>query len=407
MMRAGSLGVDAPPGTGRSGALAATERIRLLKFVSVFAVGGTERQVVTMAEGLDRARFELHLACFRRNGELLKQLTVAPPRVVEYHIRNLYDERSVRERFRFAAYIRHSRIQIVHTYGFYANVFAIPAAKLGRVPVTVASIRDTGAYLTPMKRRVQRVICRLADCIVANAEAVKRWLVDEGYDERRIAVIHNGIDAAPFGKKAADGKLHQELGLPPGAPLIAVLCRLSPIKGLEYFLEAAATLAAGVPEARFLIVGEADPQDAEYRRRLEAYADRLGLGRRVVFTGLRLDVPEVLDAVAVSVLPSLSEGLSNVLLESMAAGVPVVATRVGGNPEAVEEGVTGLLVPPRDAAALASAIARVLEDRELATRLGRAGRARVVERFSIRDAIRHTEQLYLTLLRRRGHGLES
>ncbi|PYO27018.1 MAG: glycosyltransferase family 1 protein, partial [Candidatus Rokuibacteriota bacterium] len=214
-----------------------------------------------------------------------------------------------------------------------------------------------------MKRRVQRVICRLADCIVANAEAVKRWLVDEGYDERRITVIHNGIDAAPYGKTAADGRLHQELGLPPGAPLIAVLCRLSPIKGLEYFLEAATTLAASVPEARFLIVGEADAQDAEYRRRLEAYADRLGLGRRVVFTGLRLDVPAVLDEVAVSVLPSLSEGLSNVLLESMAAGVPVVATRVGGNPEAVEEGVTGLLVPPRDAAGLAGAIARVLEDR--------------------------------------------
>jgi len=156
MMRAGSLRVDAPPALGRSGGLAATERIRLLKFVSVFAVGGTERQVVTMAEGLDRARFELHLACFRRSGELLKQLTVAPPRVVEYHIRNLYGERSVRERLRFAAYIRQSRIRIVHTYGFYANVFAIPAAKLGRVPVTVASIRDTGAYLTPMKRRVQR-----------------------------------------------------------------------------------------------------------------------------------------------------------------------------------------------------------------------------------------------------------
>ena len=116
-------------------------------------------------------------------------------------------------------------------------------------------------------------------------------------------------------------------------------------------------------------------------------------------------MPAVLDEVAVSVLPSLSEGLSNVLLESMAAGVPVVATRVGGNPEAVEDGVTGLLVPPRDAAGLAGAIARVLEDRELAGRLGGAGRARVVERFSIQDAIRHTERLYLTLLRRRGHGL--
>jgi len=231
--------------------------------------------------------------------------------------------------------------------------------------------------------------------------------VEEGYDERKITVIRNGIDPTPFGKKATAGKLHQELGLPPGAPIVAVLSRLSPIKGLEYFLEAVRTVAAKAPEARFLIVGQAEPQDAEYRRTLETYADRLGLGRRLVFTGLRLDVPQVLDEVAVSVLPSLSEGLSNVLLESMAAGVPVVATRVGGSPEAVEEGVTGFLVPPRDAAGLAGAISRVLEDRDLAARLGRAGRARVVERFSIQDVIRQTEQLYLTLLRRRGHGLES
>ena len=407
MMRAGGVGVAARAGSAPRGGVARTERIRLLKFVTIFSVGGTERQVVTLAEGLDHSRFEIHLACFKRRGELLKQLTLDSPRLVEYHIRKLYDPGSLRERLRFAAYLRESGIQIVHTYGFYTNVFAIPAAKLGRVPVIVASIRDTGAYLTPMKGRVQRVICRLADCVVANAEAVKTWLVNEGYDERRITVIRNGIDPAPFGRKATDGKLHQELGLPPGAPLVAVLCRLSPIKGIEYFLEAATTVAASAPEARFLIVGEAESKDAEYRRRLEAYADRLGLGRRVVFTGLRLDVPEVLDEVAVSVLPSLSEGLSNVLLESMAAGVPVVATRVGGNPEVVEEGVTGFLVPPRDAAGLAGAIARVLEDRELAARLGRAGRARVVERFSIGDAIRRTEQLYLRLLRRRGHGLES
>lgn len=404
MMRADASCVEALPEARTSG-LTRTEKIRLLKFVTIFAVGGTERQVVTLAEGLDRSRFELHLACFRRSGELLKQLTLAPPRVVEYHIRKLYDHGSLYERLRFARYIRANRIQIVHTYSFYANVFAIPAAKLGGVPVVVASIRDTGAYVTPMQRRVQRAVCRLADQVVANADAVKRWLVDEGYDERRITVIRNGIEPARYGKRATPGKLHQELGLPQGAPLVAVLSRLSPIKGLEYFLEAASVVAARTPEARFLIVGEAEPRDAEYRRRLEAYADRLGLGRRVVFTGLRMDVPEVLDEVTVSVLPSLSEGLSNVLLESMAARVPVVATRVGGTAEVVEEGVTGLLVPSRDAEGLARAISRVLEDRELAARLGQAGRARVVAHFSIDEMVRQTEQLYQDLLRSRGHDL--
>jgi glycosyltransferase involved in cell wall biosynthesis len=121
-----------------------------------------------------------------------------------------------------------------------------------------------------------------------------------------------------------------------------------------------------------------------------------------VFTGLRGDVPELLDEVTVSVLPSLSEGLSNAILESMAAGVPVVATAVGGNAEAVMDGVTGLLVPPGDPAALAGAICTLLEDDELATRLGRAGRERVEERFSEKRMVRDTEQFYLSLLAKNG-----
>ena len=127
---------------------------------------------------------------------------------------------------------------------------------------------------------------------------------------------------------------------------------------------------------------------------------RLGIGGRVVFTGFRLDVPELLSEVAISVLPSLSEALPNVVLESMAAGVPVVATRVGGNPEVVEEGVTGLLVPPQDPAALAKAICRLLENPELASRYGRAGKQRIAEQFSLERMVRQTETLYLDLIRK-------
>jgi glycosyltransferase involved in cell wall biosynthesis len=177
------------------------------------------------------------------------------------------------------------------------------------------------------------------------------------------------------------------------------------VKGLEDFLDAAALVARRNGAARFLIVGDghvcrdgAVVPDAEYRQALEARARRLGLGDRVVFTGVRLDVPEVLAQVAVSVLPSLSEGLSNVVIESMAAGVPVVATRVGGTPELVEEGRTGLLTPPRDPVALAGAICRVLEDRELASRFGQAGRRRIAEHFSLERMVRDTEGLYERLL---------
>jgi len=375
-----------------------TDRIRLLKFITLFAIGGTEQQVVNLAKGLDDTKFELHLACLKRTGQLLDhmdKLERAP--LCEYNINNLYNLRAARERLRFASYLRKNLIEIVHGYNFYPNMFAVPAARLARVPVVIASIRDMGAYLTPMQQRVQQLVCRFAHSVVVNAEAIRQWLIAQGYPAEKITVIRNGIDASLFEGRRGDG-LRQELGLPARASLVAVISRLSPSKGLEYFLQAAALLAAGKEDLRFLIVGEAAPWDTGYRDQLQAYTARLGLERRVVFTGLRLDIPEVLSEVAVSVLPSLTEGLSNVLLESMAAGVPVVATRVGGNPEAVAEGVTGFLVPPRDPAALASAVQRLLDDAGLRARFSAASRRRVAQHFSIGAAIRETEGLYHRLL---------
>jgi L-malate glycosyltransferase len=130
---------------------------------------------------------------------------------------------------------------------------------------------------------------------------------------------------------------------------------------------------------------------------------QLGLGQRIVFTGFRGDVPDLLSEVAISVLPSLSEGTSNTLLESMAAGVPVIATRVGGNPEVIEDGVSGLLVPPRDSAALAAAMDRLLEDESLALVLGQAGMRRVSELFSLEGSVHETEHLYQRLVDAKAH----
>jgi glycosyltransferase involved in cell wall biosynthesis len=187
------------------------------------------------------------------------------------------------------------------------------------------------------------------------------------------------------------------LALPLSSPLVVVFSRLNQMKGIQYFLDAAIILARRFPHVRFLVVG-----DGESRKELEEYAGRLGLAQRTVFTGFRSDVPELLSEAAVSVLPSLSEGLSNSLLESMASGVPVVATRVGGNPEVIEHEVTGLLVPLLDSAALAAAIGRVLEDKDLAARFAHAGIRRVAELFSMERSVRETEHLYQRLVQADG-----
>jgi glycosyltransferase involved in cell wall biosynthesis len=375
------------------------ERISLMKFLTFFYLGGTERQVMNLAAGLDPERFDLHMGCNGKVGELLEEATALGVPVSEYPIESLYNFGSMQARLRLARYLRERSIEMVHSYGFYSNLFAIPAARLAGVPVVVASIRDCGETLTALQKRVQKMFCRAADCILANAEGVRRWLVREGYPARKIQVIRNGIVSANPVARADRGWLRQELGLASDARLIAVCSRLNPMKGLEYFLDAAAVVAPLQPDVRFLIVGgNGHRTDGTYQGELQRYAASRGLENRVIFTGFRTDVARMLPEIDISVLPSLSEGLSNSLLEAMAAGVPVIATKVGGTPELVEDGATGLLVPPRDSAALGQAMTLLLDHPETARRIGEAGRGDVTSRFSIDKMVHDTQSLYIKLL---------
>jgi glycosyltransferase involved in cell wall biosynthesis len=374
-----------------------TDRISLLKFLTFFYLGGTERQVMNLAAGLDPERFDLHMACNGKVGELLEEATALGVPVTEYAINSLYNVGSMRARLRFARDLRAHSIEIVHSYGFYSNLFAIPAARLAGVPVVVASIRDCGETLTPAQKSAQKLFCRMADCILANAEGVRRWLIREGYPARKIQVIRNGVLKPP--PMVGAGWLRKEFGLAPDARLIAVCSRLNRMKGLEYFIDAAAIVSRQRPDVRFLIVGgNGHRSDGDYQAELERYAASHGLESRVIFTGFRTDVARMLQEIDISVLPSLSEGLSNTLLESMAAGVPVIATKVGGTPELVEDGSTGLLVPPRDPGALSQSMTLMLDNPGTARRLGEAGRDHVLSRFSIDKMVADTQSLYAKLL---------
>jgi glycosyltransferase involved in cell wall biosynthesis len=382
--------------------------IRLMKFVCLFGFGGTERQFANLAGRLDRARFEPRFGCMMRWGHFLGEIEAQGIPVSEYRVRSLWKPPALARQLGLAADMRRDRIEIVHSYNFYANVFAVPAARLAGVPVVIASIRDAGVYLTPAQKRVQRFVARFADCVLVNAESIRQWLIGEDYPQEKIRIVRNGIDLSKFAQARSGAGIRRELGLPADAPLVVTLARVNPQKGLEYFIDAAAAVGRRFPDARFLVVGEGlfghkggVARDVAYQRELERRAARLGLGERVLFTGFRADVPELLSEASVSVLPSLSEGLSNTLLESMAAGVPAVATTVGGNPELIEDGSSGLLVPPRDAGALARAMVAILGDRDLARTLGEEAKRRVVEHFSLERMVRETEDLYLGLLERK------
>jgi len=370
-------------------------RIRLLTFTTLFYIGGTERHLMHLTNGLDHTRFALEFGCLKRAGEFLPAIEARGIPVVEYPVTRLYGFHALAEQFRFYRALRAHGIEIVHTYNFHPNLFALVVARLARTPVVIASIRDTGMHLTRLQRFAQRIACRFAHHILVNADAVKQALVADGYAASGITVIRNGLDVAAFVPSAPDPELRRELGIPADAPIVAMLARLDRQKGAEDFLDAAARVVAVVTDARFLIIGgNAFTAESHYRAELEARAARLGIADRVVFTGFRLDVPRLLAQVSVSVLPSLSEGLSNTLLESMAAGVPVVATRVGGNPEVVQDGATGWLVAPKDPHDLARAILSILQSPDIAQSFSRRARARVEEHFSLERMVRDTALFY-------------
>jgi len=350
--------------------------------------------VAHLATSLDPKRFEVHVACLQQAGPLYGEMAACGLPLTAYPIKGFLRPDTLRQQWRFAAYLKRQAIDIVHAYGFYPIVFAAPVARLAGTRVVLASIRDNGDPWTPAQRLVQRCASRMAHRVLVNATAVRDRLTAGGRARRGITVIRNGVDLDRFAPRPPDAALRASLGLPADAPLVVAISRLNPMKGLDDFLQAAALLADRFTEARFVIVG-----DGGSRRELEAQARGLGLADRIVFTGTRLDVAPIVSQAAVSVVPSLSEGLSTVVLESMACGVPVVATRVGGTPEILQDEVTGLLVPPCNAPALAAAIGRLLGDPALARRMGDAGRARAVARFSMRYMVSQTESLYRALLR--------
>src|SRR4051812_25811871 len=369
------------------------DRIRLLKFLTNFNIGGTERQFVQLVQKIDPNRFDLHVSCFERTGSFLPATEARGVPLTEYGIRRLYSPSTLRAQWQFARYLRENQIHIVHSYGFYPNFFAVPAARLAGVPVVIASIRDTGEVLEHSKRRAQKAACRLATHVLANADAVRDRLIEDGYNSGKISVIRNGIIPVQTERLERGGPIRREFGIPDDAPILLILSRLNALKGIPYLLGAMPAVLAKFPKTRLLIVG-----DGAQRQTLERQTESLGLKRAIIFTGFRMDVPNLLRETSISVLPSLSEGLSNVLIESMAAGIPTVATMVGGNFEVIRDGVTGFLVPPKSSAELSRAILLLLNDPEMAENMGKAGILHIRQRFSIDRALHETEQLYMSLL---------
>lgn len=406
------------PTTGRLERAATTDikgekKVRLLKFVCDFGSGGTEGQVYNLSKGLSSSHFDLEIAALNKTGPFVDKYEQDGITINEFPIQSFFSLEAFLQLIRLTKYLRKNRIDIVHAYNFYSIIFSIPAAKLAGVPVVIASIRDQGVYLTKSQKWMQRAVCLLADRILVNSESIKQWLLDQGYQQSKITLIKNGIDLSSSESlgitTSKKSNIRKELEIKDNAPLVVMIARLNKHKGVADFIEAAALVNREHPQARFLLIGKpskdsvsADKGSISDQQQWFALRRQLKLEKVVFFCGYRSDVAQILSQAAVSVLPSHSEGISNTLLESMAAGVPIVSTRVGGASELVEEGVDGILVPAHCPQQLAGGISRILNSIELAQRLSLAARQKVTDNFSLHSMVENTKKVYASHSVKRG-----
>lgn len=297
------------------------------------------------------------------------------------------------------------RIRLVHAHEFYMAALGAAVSRLTGVPLVV-TVHGKGYYPERRRRRwLYRLVAAQAAVMVTVSRDLKEFLCRvTGTPSGRVEVIYNGIDPEPWARVSRDGELLKSVGVPPDARVLGAVGNLYPVKGHLHLIQAARAVVAVEPSAHLVILGRGTLKGA-----LEAEAERLGIRSHVHLLGLRDDVPNWLGAMDVFVLPSLSEGLPLSVLEAMAAGRPIVATKVGGVPEVVEDGVTGFLVPPAAPDALAERMLAVLGDPVRATTMGAAGRARVQATFSLPEMANRYRALYQRVVARRsplGSGAE-
>lgn len=291
---------------------------------------------------------------------------------------------------RLARLLRREGADVLHTHTLAAaNVLGRVSARLAAVPV-ISHLHIENHFrpaTRPLLRSLDNATARLCVRLVAVSEETSRAYERQGYPEGRIEVVYNGVELDGRGS-APD--VRSELDIPPGAPLVGEVARLCEVKGQRELIEA----LASVPEARLVLVGVDLERGGAFQAELEREAERLGVRDRVAFAGRRDDAAQLLGQLDVVALPSWTEGLPVVLLEAMARRRAVVATPVGGTPELVADGETGLLVPPRDPRALAEAIRRLLADPDLRERMGEAGYRRAADRFSADAMCKRVLELY-------------
>ncbi len=376
--------------------------IRIVLVISNLEYGGAQRQVVELANHMDPARFEVHVVSLSDYLPLAEGLRRREGRV---HVVRKALKFDATVPLRLAKLLRRLKADVVHGYLFDAEVAARVAGRLAGTPLVIGSERNTDYALKRRQLLVYRLTRGCVDVIIANSSAGAAFNSRTlGMDMSRYRVVHNGVDTTRFKPQSREA-IRRELGLAEDEPVVGMFASFKQQKNHPLLFAAARRVLDRMERARFLFVGEQlwggmHGSDL-YRQEMDRLVDALRLRERCVFAGNRDDVERVYPACDVTVLPSLFEGTPNVLLESMACGVPVVATDVSDNARVAPDGRVGYIVPLGDEAALAEKLLALLGDADLRQRMGTAARTWIEQEFSSERLAEKTAAVYLEGLERR------
>jgi L-malate glycosyltransferase len=370
----------------------------VLFIIDSFEQGGTERQAMQLLTQLHHSgQCRVHLACLQNRGSLRAEADqLGTGEIHEYALNSFYDLNFAKQLRRLVHFIKEKEIDVVHTHCFYTNIFGMTGGFLAGARGRVTSKGETDGFRSPMQKRAERVAFRLSHRVIANCLVVQNQLIREGVSPSKIIQHYNGLDLERM--KVRVGLRREEalaeFGLPSDRRYMSIVANLrNPVKDHSMFLQAAARVRAVVPDAAFAIAGE-----GELMEELRQLAVQLGIKDDVFFIGRCDRVADLLFASDIGVLSSKAEGFANAILEYMAAGLPVVATDVGGAREAIQEGETGYLVASGDDEKMADLIIDLLNDPQRASTMGERGKSIAVEKFSCDRHLQNTLELYDELL---------
>ncbi|UCC95032.1 MAG: glycosyltransferase [Candidatus Omnitrophota bacterium] len=352
--------------------------------------GGAERQILEFCKNIEKSKYRIIVGCLSDKDALLDTVGHHVAKTVSFGVRRIYSLFGVLQGLKFKRFLHQEKVDILVTYHFGSDIWGTIFGRLAHIPVIISNRRDAGFWRKRYHAWAYKAVNRWVTKIIAVSDAVKEVVMNQEHVARdKLEVIHNGIDERRFAIQTDTNAIKQALGLASSSKVVGCVGNIRPIKGHIYLVEAARDILKALNDTHFLFIGE-DLSGESLHLRVNSFP----LSKNIHFLGKRDDIPELLGIMDVCVLPSLSEGLSNTLLEYLAAGKPVVATDAGGNAEVIQNNVNGLLVKKADAKDLATKVLSLLQDSKKAQQLGVHAKECTRAHFSIGRMVKHYQTLF-------------